>query len=172
MKLFSIYSSIIYALILSSSCRQAERGTLDYGLLTFDTNRVAIFQWDTTKYVFPNNSDPLALTQGDLSIVDSLLQNAIDSFNAISSPRFYLSFNKVVPLDSFTIDPTKYKIQFFPYKDVNGQRIVSINGFNDNFPTWKNEVYADRLHFGIHKFELKVNLSDTTHGDIQTGSYG
>ena len=172
MKLFLIYSSTVCALILSSSCRQAERGTLNYNILTFDTNRVVIFKWDTTKYVFPNNSDPLALTQGDLFIVDSILQNAIDSFNAITSPRFYLSFDKVAPLDSFTIDLAKYKIQFFPYKDVNGQRIVWITGFSDNFPTWKSEVYAGRIHYGIHKFELKVNLSDTTHEDIQTGSYG
>ena len=172
MKIFLIQNLIVCTFVLLNSCRPIQTGTLDYDTLNYDTNRVALFLWDTTKYVFPNNSDPLPLTQNDLSVTDSFLKNAIDSFNAVRSPELYQSFGKVAPLDSFTIDPTKYKTQFFPYKDVNGERIVLVIGFNINFASWKTDVYIGRLHYGIHKFELKVNLSRKVHSDIQTGDYG
>src|SRR5690606_29967808 len=116
----------------------------------YDSTKVAIFSWDTTKYVFPPNSDPLPLTQSDLFILDSLLKDALDSFNIVRAPNFYLSFDKIAPVDSFTIDPTKYKTQFFPYKDVNGQRVVLVIGFNDNFERWQTDVYEPRHnHYGI-----------------------
>jgi len=171
MKLFFVQILTIYIIVLSSSCRQIETGTLDYNTLNYDTDRVALFLWDTTKYLFPNNSDPLPLTQNDLFVTDSLLKNAIDSFNAMTSLKLFQSFGKVAPLDSFIIDAKRYKTQFFPYRDVNGERIVLVIGFNTNFPSWKTEVYIGRLHYGIHKFELKVNLSNKLHEDIQTGSY-
>jgi hypothetical protein len=173
MKLLSFGLGIISLLTITTSCKQIKTSTLNYKSLNYDTNKVAIFQWDTTKYVFPNNSDPLPLSQSDLYIVDSLLKNAIDSFNSSTAQALYLSFDKVHPVDSFTINPTRYKTQFFPYKDVNGQRIMLIIGFSDNFDAWLTQVYESRLdHYGITKSMLKVNLSEKSRENIIPGSYG
>src|SRR5690242_20196098 len=169
MKIFLIQISIVCTFVVINSCRPIQTGTLDYNMLNYDTGRVALFLWDTTKYAFPNNSDPLPLTQDDLHVVDSFLQNAIDSFNVTRSPQLYLSFEKVAPIDSFRINPVRYKTQLFPYEDVNGERIILVIGFSNNFPNWKNEVYGRRLHSGIRDFRLKINLSQKFYADLEIG---
>jgi hypothetical protein len=172
MKTILFESIVIWLMILTYSCSDNAQGTLNYNRLQFDTNRIAIFKWDTTKYLFPNNSDPLPLMQGDLLVIDSLLHDAIDSFNAKISPGIYQAFDRNVPLDSFIIKQINYKYQLFPYKDVNGQKIVSIIGFSRSFSLWKEAVYMGRLHYGIQKMELKINLSEKTRDNIQSGDYG
>jgi hypothetical protein len=157
---------------LTFSCKQTNTATLAYERLNYDTNRIAIFKWDTTKYQFPANSDPLPLTQEDLEIADSLLKDAVDSFNMQISPRMYQLFDSKVPLDSFIIKQEKYKYQYFPSKDVNGQRVMTIIGFSTGFEQWKKEVYQPRLHYGMRMLELKVNLSEKTRDNIRSGDFG
>ena len=148
----------IFCLVLTIySCRQSKPGTLDYEKLNHDTNRISIFKWDTAVYIFPNNSDPLPLTQEDLFTIDSFLKDAIDTFNITISSKLYQAFDGKVPIDSFIIKKEKYKHQFFPYRDVNGQRIVAIIGFYDNFYPWKTKIYFGKQHYGMRKTELKVN---------------
>jgi hypothetical protein len=106
---------ILYLFLLNSisallSCQNTSPGTLDYHTLNFDTNRIAILTWDTTKYS-SNNSDPLPMTQEDLATIDSLLKDATDSFNAKISPGLYQAFNGKVSIDSFIIIPERYKYQ-------------------------------------------------------------
>src|SRR5687768_4522990 len=113
MKTTPIAFYLLCLVLFTYSCRQSKPGTLDYYKLSYDTNRISIFKWDTTKYVFPINSDPLPLTQEDLFVIDSLLKNAIDSFNHTISPGLYQAFDGKVPIDSFIIKQEKYKYQFF-----------------------------------------------------------
>ena len=172
MKLSLIAFSSISLTILTFSCRETNPATLDYERLNYDTNRVAIFKWDATKYRFPNNSDPLPLTKEDLKVVDSLVKDAVDSFNTQISPGLYQSFDSKVPLDSFIIRQEKYKYQYFPFEDVNGQRIIAIIGFSTDFKEWKNEVYQPRRHYGMRMLELKVNLTERTRDNIRSADFG
>ena len=169
---FLLIAFIIYVTTLSVACKQTNSATLNYESLSYDTNRIAIFKWDTTKYQFPNNSDPLPLTQVDLQVVDSLLQDGVDSFNTQISPLLYQSFDSKVPLDSFIIKQEKYKFQYFPIKDVNGKRIVDIIGFSTDFAQWKKEVYQPRRHYGMRMLKLEINLSENTRDNINTGDFG
>jgi hypothetical protein len=162
----------IFLIGIIASCRNKNVGTLNYQTLAYDTDKIAIFQWDTSKYEFPKNSDPLPLEQTDLMIIDSFIKDAIDSFNRTRSIGLYEDFNRKISIDSFTIKKEKYKCQYIPFKDVNGQRIVLVIGFSAEFPPWKTILYAGPLHYGIRRFELKLNLSDKTWTDLQTGSYG
>jgi hypothetical protein len=155
-----------------TSCRNKNLGTLNYETLVYDTNKIAIFQWDTSKYEFPKNSDPLPLYQADLKIIDSLIKDAIDAYNRTRSKRIYEDFNRMIIIDSFIINKERYKCQYMPFKDVNGQRIVLVIGFSAQFPLWKNILYAGPLHYGIKRFELRLNLSEKTWTDLQTGSFG
>jgi|GEM_PF-1964771 len=158
--------------VYSISCKYSNNGTLEYSKLNYDTNRITIFKWDTTKNLFPNNSDPLPLTQEDLNIVDSLLKDAIDSFNTHISPGLYQAFDRKFAIDSFVIKPDRYKYQYFPTKDVNGQRVITIIGFSTDFQPWKTEVYIPRLHYGMRMFELKVNLSEKSRDNLRSGDFG
>jgi hypothetical protein len=172
MKPILIAFFIICVTTLTISCRQTNSATLDYRRLNYDTNKIAIFKWDTTKYQFPTNSDPLPLTQEDLRVVDSLLKDAVDSFNTQISPRMYQSFDRKVPLDSFILKQEKYKYQYFPFKDVNGQRVMTIIGFSADFQPWKKEVYQPRLHYGMKMLDLKINLSEKIRDNIRSGDFG
>lgn len=172
MKTLLIAISLISLTAFTFSCGQNTSGTLNYKRLSYDTNRIAIFNWDTTKYRFPTNSDPLPLTQLDLRVIDSLLEDAIDSFNIQISPRMSEAFDRKVPVDSFIIKQEKYRYQYFPFKDVNGQRVITIIGFSTDFQPWKDEMYQPRLHYGMRMLELKVNLSDKTRDNIQSGDFG
>lgn len=140
--------------------------------MNYDTNRIAIFRWDTANYQFPANSDPLPLTQEDLRIVDSLFKDAVDSFNMQISPRMVESFDNKVALDSFIIKRGKYKYQYFPFKNVNGQRVMTIIGFSTDFEQWKKKVYQPRLDYGMRMLELKVNLTERTRDNLRSGDFG
>jgi hypothetical protein len=159
-------------LTLFVSCQLKSVGTLDYNKLSFDTSSIVIFNWDTTKYRFPNNSDPLPLSQGDLSLIDSLLKNAIDSFNTNISPRLYEGFGKKFPLDSFIVQQKDYKYQFFPYNDVNGKNVVEIIGFTNDVPNWKREIVHGKLHYGFSRMYIKMNLSQKTCESLHTADFG
>jgi len=76
------------------SCRQKLNGSYDYTSLQVDTSKIHIFNWDTTLYIFPKFSEPLALTNDDIKLVDSLLIDAIQKFNQTNSLQFYDAFNK------------------------------------------------------------------------------
>lgn len=167
-----IVYNIFYLLVVLFSCKERSAGSLNYHELKYDTNRVAIFQWDTSKYVFPNNSDPLPMTQEDIFLIDSLLQLAINTFNINFSEKLFHSFNGKVPLETFVLKGEKYKYQFFPYKDVNGQRLVVVVGFLGEFLPWRNEFYWGRLHYGMNRLELKINLSEKTSDYLRTADFG
>jgi len=157
---------------LTFSCKQTNSATFDYDKLQFDTDRIVIFKWDTTKYVFPSNSDPLPLTQRDLFVVDSLLKDAVDSFNHTISPGLFQAFDGKVPLDTFIIKHEKYRYQYIPFKDLNGQRIISVIGFSKDFKPWKTEIYRAGLHYGMLMLELRVNLSENSRENIRSGDFG
>lgn len=172
MKHLQIVLFYISLAVLTYSCKETNPATLDYERLTFDTNRIAIFKWDTMKYQFPNNSDPLPLTQEDLKVVDSLVKDAVDSFNTQISPGLYQAFDSKIPLDSFIIRHEKYKYQYFPFNDVGRQRVMTIIGFSTDFEHWKKDVYQPRLHYGIRMLELKINLSEKARNNIHSGDFG
>lgn len=147
-------------------------GTLNYRELHFDTGRIAIFSWDTALTIFPVNSDPVPISNSDLLLVDSLVTTRIKQFNVEQSPGLYEAFGRVFPLDSFVIHVQKYKFQYFPYKDVNGQKIILVDGFKRPFSKWRQEPYVGKLHEGIVSFDIKINLSDTTATELATPGYG
>jgi hypothetical protein len=172
MRTFLTAIIFISVTVNSFSCKHANNGTLEYSKLNYDTNRISILNWDTTKYPFPKNSDPLPLTQEDLKITDSLLRDAIDSFNVNISPGLYQAFDRKFAIDSFIIKQERYRYQYFPIKDVNGQRVVTIIGFSTDFQPWKAEVYIPRMHYGMRMLELKVNLSEKARDNLRSGDFG
>lgn len=154
------------------SCRQTAQDTFDYSLLQVDTNYIKVFKYDSALYTFPKFAEPLALTNDDVKLVDSLLVDAVQKFNRTNSKGLYEAFNKQISIDSFTIDLTKYKRQYFPYKDNNGQKVFQLICFSSPFADWKKKIYSGRLHGGITKFTLRVNLSDKKADEFSIGGYG
>ena len=164
---------LFFLLVLAAfSCRQKQSGIFDYTSLNVDSDRINIFNWDSSLYTFPKFSEPLALTSDDLKLVDSLLVDAVQKFNQTNAKGFYEDFNKQFSIDSFTIDLTKYKRQYFPYKDNNGQNVFQIICFSRPFPEWRRKIYYRGVHGGITVFRLRINLSDKKADEFSIGGYG
>ena len=163
---------LLFVLPFFITCKNKVNLTLDYSNLTYDTNTLKIFSWDTAKWTFPNNSEPIAVTMKDIETVDSVIKSQIKLFNDSISPKYFLSFNKTAPLEKFIIDLQKYKRQYFPYKDVNGKKVFYIICFCDEFKEWKTKLYTGKLHYGICEVTIMVNLSRMTVDEFSTGSYG
>lgn len=158
--------------VTAFSCKQNAGKTFDYVSLKFDTTKINIFKRDSLLYTFPKFSEPLTLTNDDIKLADSLLLNAIDKFNHTESKELYEAFNRQFPIDSFIIDLQKYKRQYFPYEDNNGQRILQIVCFSKPFAEWRNKIYSGRLNDGISKFTLRINFSERKADEFYTGGYG
>lgn len=157
-------------MLTAAFCKQAISGTYDYSSLKFDSNKINIFRWDSSQNSFPKFSEPLALTNYDLQLTDSLLTVALATFNQTKSKALYESFNRKIPIDSFKIDQSKYKRQYFPYKDNNGQRTLELICFSCPFPEWRQNIYYAGVGAGIKAFRLMVNLSNKTY-ELSCGSY-
>lgn len=153
-----VFSFIIT--IMFSYCKADQKDIYDYQNLHYDSSRIAIFHWDSTIYTFTNYSEPTPITTEDLQLVDSLIKDKVDSFNINDSKRYAESFNYSQPVDSFMIDLSRYKRQYFPYKDVNGQRIFNITLFFNDFPAWRTEYYRGRLHQGTKYIFGRINLTE------------
>ncbi len=152
-------------------------GTLQYNTLDYDTLKIVVFKRDTIAIEeFPQNSDPLPLTQEDLEKVDSLLISAVEEYNEFKGKPFLKSFMEsgYQPLDSgdFIIYLRNYRCQYLPYKDVNGQRIVYVCCFRNQYANWKREAYRGRLHGGTIYFYIKMNLSEDNSDGVYTTGYG
>jgi len=98
--------------------------------------------------------------------------DAIDSFNHTIAPNLFQAFDGKVPLDTFILKHERYRYQYIPFKDVNGHRIVSVIGFSSDFQPWKTAIYRARLHSGMRKLELRVNLSKKIRDNIRSGDFG
>jgi hypothetical protein len=46
------------------SCKQNEKAAFRFIKLKYDTSAITIFEWDTTKYEFPKNSDRFSFSKG------------------------------------------------------------------------------------------------------------
>ena len=145
--------------------------------LIYDTSVIAIFKWDTAKYYsFPKNSDSTVLSEEDLDEVDSLFRSAVRAYNDEKRPllpQFYKNFG-IRDSTQILIDLKTYKRQYFPFEDVNGERVVFINCFCTRWrkaPYWKTieETVDDG---GPCYFHLTVNLSKKIWSDFMANGYG
>jgi hypothetical protein len=158
--------------LASFSCKENKNRTNNYESLQFDSNKINIFKWDTSLSMFLKYSEALPLTNNDIKLTDSLLFNAVDTFNKTISKGLFETYNQQIPIDSFAIDLAKYKRQYFPYIDNNGQKVIQIICFSRPFPEWRIKIYDGRFDRGIAKFSLKVNLSEIKYHDFSIGGFG
>jgi len=173
MRAYLKYLFFLFLPAVLIACGQPKgAGTPGDESLQYDTSRIAIFKWDRTKFLFPHSSAPLALSAQDLVVTDSLLHDAIDSFNVQVSPGLFAAFGGKISLDSLIIKKAHYKFQYFPYTDWNGQHVLRIIGFSTHFGNWKSEIYLPRLHYGMRMLDLKINLSRRTRENIVSGDFG
>lgn len=148
-------------IIFTVSCCHSGNTTINYSSLNYDTSSIAIFNWDSALFKLVTYAEPLALTNEDLRLADSILIDAVHVFNRTKAIILYEGFGKSIALENFIINISKYKRQYYPYSDVNNQRLLYVICFSTRFANWKTEkYYSVRLHGGITEFSLIINLSN------------
>lgn len=162
------------------SCQAADNGTFDYSQLSFDTSSIAIFTWDTTKYDFPKNSEPLPLKQEDIKVIDSIVEVAVLAYNQkYEPPAGKEGKYDLRELESYKINLSQYRRQYVPYEDVNGQPIILIRFFCAHdcycgeFSQWKEHLGSGKIYDGnTCVFRLKIDLNKKDYKDFMVGGYG
>jgi len=130
-----------------------------------DTSIIAILPVDKTITWLFKDAKAMDLTDQDLSKVDQLLPSCINTHNAKqdSTKRF-----------SEFIDLKKYKRQYIPFIDSNGEKKVYVNCFcilDWSFDYWKKTlVQVD--DGGSCFFQLVINLTKLNYEQFLTNGYG
>jgi hypothetical protein len=101
---------------------------------SIDTNKIAILSSEKIDFFGLKDSIPAKLTNADLILIDTFLTSSVRDHNSgIDSTKLYEDY----------IDLKKYKRQYVPYINSNGEKIVFINCFCngiDNSDTWKKKL--------------------------------
>ena len=136
--------------------------------LAYDTGRIAILPLDSIHghWLFGKASG-VQLTNGDLKIIDSLLNECINQHNSKqdTTKRF-----------SEYIDLHRYRLQYIAANDSTGERKIYINGFcfidgDADFDYWRKALVTVD-DGGSCFFHLTINLNRKKYGHLFTNGYG
>ena len=102
------------------------------------------------RVVIQEGKKVVSVSESEMHLVDSLLKQQIEEHNRKSGK-------------AFSIDLSKYKRQYFPSIDTNGDKIVEVNCFcqvhnDDNWKKQRVEVHDG----GKCYFNIKVDLTTLT----------
>ncbi|WP_162944995.1 hypothetical protein [Flavisolibacter nicotianae] len=149
--------------IIRSSVVDKSNSATNREKLSFDTTKIAIIPYDTTYYWVLKNTLPIELKQDDLQIIDSLLSDCIQAHNIKQDAT--KEFSEY-------IDLRKYKLQYLPFADKKGRRMVYVNGFCDfeGFDYWKRSLVTVN-DGGICFFQVSINLSMVKYERLYTNGY-
>lgn len=142
------------------SCNNHSKSTFDYGQLQYDSSRVTILKWDTLNSNFPKNSTAIPINQFDIQVTDSLLRRAVDSFNKSQEGQISELMKRYEIRDTqlFLLDLNHYRIEYYPFRNVNGINTIFVNCFCDDSEQSKKyqAVWGKRRSY-CH-IELSVEL--------------
>jgi len=138
-------------------------GFLSSTSLRIDTSTIAVLPFDTAQKWLFIDSKPVELTNADLTQIEKLLKECIDSYN----PEQERQFNEIKTTDPnakiykkhFVIDLKRYKRQYIAVTNDKGEKVVWVNCFCDTWKkNWRKEVIFV-LDGGNCYFNLKFNLT-------------
>jgi hypothetical protein len=145
---------------------QLKQDTASTKKLIFDTTKIAILPIDTTnKWVFKDVS-PLQLTDQDLHSIDTLLKDCLKIHNSKQDSTYEYSEY---------IDLKKYRRQYVPFVDSNGDKKVYVNCFCTpdvlkKFGYWK-ESLVEIKDGGNCFFHLTLNLTTNRYDQLFINGY-
>ena len=143
-------------------------GQADYVIL--DTEKY-IDSLKTIYNVLPEAATSSQLSESEFKLLKTLEQKSIKEYNQRTKQGFkkngqrnYSRLYKIKKLK-------KYQIQYIPYLNEQGEKVVWINGFCENFDSdWKKEyIYA--FDGGNCFFTIRINLTRKICLSIGTNGY-
>ena len=128
--------------------------------LTFDTSKTAIIEFNKkSKWPFDSTFKAAALTQNELSLVDSLLLACVTNYNN--------SLDKDHKQWSIDLKKRNYRKQLIVVTNKNGQKEVWVNCFCYTWGSdkWKTEILGVD-DGGNCYFNFKINLTTIKYFDL------
>jgi hypothetical protein len=147
----------LYALFLfqifSYACQPQKNHLNNY--ISIDTIQYVILKYDTFIHRLDDNFKNDFLTIKEINLLKELLEKAAKEHNEVVKNKAFV----IMPL-------MKYKMQFFPVTNAQGQKEVWINclcqTYNDD---WKNRVIMVE-DGGNCYFSIKINLTTKSYSQL------
>ena len=143
-------------------------GQADYVIL--DDERY-IDSLKTVYMVLPETAEPSVLSASEFQLLKSLEEQSIKEYNQKTTQGFKKNGQKKYSR-LYRIKKLKnYKIQYVPYLNEQGEKVVWINGFCEDFDSdWKKE-YMYVFDGGNCFFTIRINLTRQECLSIGTNGY-
>lgn len=126
-----------------------------------DTSRISILPINAGYWQMPKDAKETGLNESELRMTEVLLKECINAANDSSQN---LKIYTVPYLDLAT-----YKRQYIPYISAKGDKIVWINCFCENFPSWREKVVYVQ-DGGSYFFNVEINLTKGYYGMLYINS--
>jgi hypothetical protein len=141
--------------------------TITTAQLSFDTSSIAFLPIDTANPWLFKGATLLNLTNQDLEVIDRLLSDCINVHN--SNQDTTKEFSEY-------IDLKKYKRQYVPFINSNGEKKVYVNcfcisDFANEVDYWKKSL-VEVEDGGSCFFHVTINLSSYKYEQLFTNGYG
>ena len=166
--------SLFFGFLAIMGCNNSNKFLIENDVLLYDSSRIAILPFDTSKTWVPKNSISIKLRQNDIKVIDSLLESAVKNYNStINLSAAYAE----VPKDFrqpkyFLIDVKDYRRQYLAFIDNNNQKFVLVNCFCDQpSPNWKHYMRSVK-DGGKCYFNLIINLTTRNYFDFYVNGAG
>lgn len=139
-------------------------------LIEVDKSQIAILKYDTIQSWIFKNGITTNLSDNDLMIIEKNIRKCTSEHNLIQIKEFNrldsINPNLNLDLNNFKIELERYKRQYMPIINNQGEKIVWINFFcNEYNIDWKNEIVFV-MDGGNCYFQLKVNLDKDNYFDF------
>lgn len=150
--------------------------------VSMDTSQIAVMSAKYPPWVF-KNAEPTELSMEELGAIEIALTKCVSVFNAQKDGRIYgvNEYNREVPIDKrgYLIDLPRYKRQYFPVINKQGEKEVWINCLcsdilefykrHEWLKDWNWKKTYQRFNDGGNCFfYLKVNLTTGKYYDFMT----
>ncbi|WP_303917913.1 hypothetical protein [Draconibacterium sediminis] len=165
----------IILVLLFVSCNNSPQKSSDSrdnttDLIEVDKSQIATIKYDTIQSWIFENGVSTNLSDNDLMIIEKNIRKCVSEHNLVQIKEFNRidSINPNLNLDikNFKIELDRYKRQYMPIINNQGEKIVWINFFCDSFDIeWKKEIVFVK-DGGNCYFQLKVNIDKDNYFDF------
>jgi len=138
--------------------------------ISIDTSSIGIIEFDTTYHWLFKNANQTGLTASELKKIERILTDSLIKYNSEQQLQ-YIEISKKYPnekfnLSNFIIELDKYKRQYVPVINEQGEKEVWVNCFCGKWGENGRTEILEVEDGGNCYFNLKINLTSETIYDF------
>jgi hypothetical protein len=164
-----------FMLLLIASCESDYPAATGANITNPKTLQAIVSVADSNYVIIQNSEHPATLSNKELKEIDTLLNTCINNYNAEREKQF-TEHVKAHPEEKananpYTIDLSKYMLQYQPSINNKGEKEVWIEGFCDDLGgDWRKPTASSVQDGGKCFFRLNINLHLKRYTDFAINS--